>query len=350
MSVNDMAARLRRAYLKPGSTLQDAIASLNESALQIVLVVGEGDTLVGTVTDGDIRRGLLAGLTLASPLDSVVQRHPLIAPPQMPRERVLQLMQINKVQQLPIVDGHGRVVGLHQWDEMIAPAAHDNAIVIMAGGRGVRLHPHTENCPKPLLPVGGKPILEHILQRASAEGFRKFVIAVHYLGHMIEDYFRNGARWSVEIEYIREEVPLGTAGALAHLPQVPQAPIVVTNGDILTDVRYAELIDYHTRHAAAATMAVRLHEWQHPFGVVRTRGVDIVEFEEKPVARSHVNAGIYVLDPSALQLLDGKPCDMPALFERLKNRGLRTIAYPMHEPWLDVGVPDQYREAANGES
>ena len=350
-SADSHPAGLRRACLPIGATLQDAIASLNESALQIVLVVDDAAHLIGTITDGDIRRGLLGGLTLSSPIESIVERKALIVPPQMARELVLQLMQVNKVQQLPIVDEHGRVVGLHRWDDMIAPAARGNVMLLMAGGQGTRLRPQTETCPKPLLPVAGKPMLEHIIQRASAEGFRKFVIAVHYLGHMIEDYFGDGRRWSVAIDYIREEAPLGTAGALAKLSPLPGDAIVVSNGDILTDVRYGELLDFHARHGATATMAVRMHEWQHPFGVVRTRGVDIIEFEEKPVARTHVNAGIYVVEPAALHLVTpGQPYDMPALFERIKQAGHRTIAYPMHEPWLDVGRPDDYLEAAGADT
>jgi NDP-sugar pyrophosphorylase family protein len=172
------------------------------------------------------------------------------------------------------------------------------------------------------------------------------VLAIHYLGHMIEDYFRDGARLGVRIDYLREEVPLGTAGAVRLLDPCPDAPFVVTNGDVLTNIRYGELLDFHCRHGAAATMAVRVHEWQHPFGVVRTKGVDIVGFEEKPIARSHINAGIYVLEPLAIEALPSSDrCDMPTLFERLKERSLRTIVYPMHEPWLDVGRPADYQSA-----
>jgi NDP-sugar pyrophosphorylase family protein len=238
------------------------------------------------------------------------------------------------------------VVGLHLWDEIMVPERRPNPIVIMAGGQGSRLRPHTENCPKPLLQVAGKPMLEHIIERARAEGFQNFVLAIHYLGHMIEEYFGDGGRWQTKIEYLREESPLGTAGALGLLTPRPDVPFVVSNGDVLTDIHYGELLDFHRRHSAMATMAVRAHEWQHPFGVVHTKGVDIVGFEEKPISRSHINAGIYVLEPAALDLLGrGDRCDMPALFSRLQQRSMRTIVYPMHEPWLDVGRPDDYTSA-----
>jgi NDP-sugar pyrophosphorylase family protein len=165
---------------------------------------------------------------------------------------------------------------------------------------------------------------------------------------MIEEYFGDGSKWEIQIDYLREESPLGTAGAIGLLAPRPDTAFLVSNGDVLTDIRYGELLDFHTRHRAAATMAVRVHEWQHPFGVVRIKGVDIIGFEEKPIARSHINAGIYVLDPAALDALGaGERCDMPALFGRLQERSLRTIVYPMHEPWLDVGRPGDYESAQN---
>jgi NDP-sugar pyrophosphorylase family protein len=221
-------------------------------------------------------------------------------------------------------------------------------MVIMAGGRGTRLGQHTENCPKPLLPVGGKPMLEHIIERAKAEGFNRFVIAIHYLGQMIEEYFGDGSRWQVQIAYLHEQTPLGTAGALGLMQPRPDEPFLVTNGDVLTDIRYGELLDFHCRHRAAATMAVRQHEWQHPFGVVKTKGVEIIGFEEKPILRSHINAGIYAMEPHTLDSLGlNEHCDMPTLFTRLKERDGRTIVYPMHEPWLDVGRPDDLLQARN---
>lgn len=336
----------RKALLPTHASLQQAIRCLDESGLQIALVVSENGLMVGTLTDGDVRRGLLRGLELASPVEGIIHRDPLVVPPQWGRDTVLQLMQANKVHQLPVVDEQRRVVGLHLWDDLLIPARRPNLMVVMAGGRGTRLLPHTEHCPKPLLPVGGKPMLEHIIERAKAEGFHRFVLAVHYLGYMIEDHFGDGSKWQIEIDYLREQVPLGTAGALSLLRQRPDDAFLVTNGDVLTDIRYGELLDFHSRHRAAATMAVRLHEWQHPFGVVKTKGVDIVGFEEKPVSRSHINAGIYVLDPQALDLLGHQAhCDMPTLFERLQHKAERAIVYPMHEPWLDVGRPDDLKLA-----
>jgi dTDP-glucose pyrophosphorylase len=340
------ADRWHNALLPADGTLQNAIRSLNDSSLQIALVTSPTGTLFGTITDGDIRRGLLRGLDLSSPLVSIVRRDPLVVPPEMDRETVLQLMKANDFSAIPVVDADRRVVGLHLLNELLAPGRRPNLVVIMAGGLGNRLRPHTETCPKPLLPVGGKPMLEHIIERAIGNGFEHFVIAIHYLGHMIEEYFGDGSRWQVRIDYLREKAPLGTAGAIGLLDPTPDLPFLVTNGDVLTDINYGELLDFHCHHGASATMAVRLHEWQHPFGVVRTNGVDIVGFEEKPIARSHINAGIYVLDPGAVGVLvTGEHCDMPTLFSRLQERAERTIVYPMHEPWLDVGRADDLARA-----
>ena len=338
----------RQATLPPKASIRQAIQNLDEIAIKIVLVVSENGHLEGTISDGDIRRGLLRGLNLDSPLADILHRNALVVPPGLGRDTVMQLMIANKIQQIPIVDEQQHVVGLHLWDEVTTPAARTNAMVIMAGGKGTRLMPHTENCPKPLVLLAGKPMLEHIIDRAKAEGFHHFVLAIHYLGHMIEEYFGNGEKLDVRIEYLREPSPLGTAGALSLLNPCPDEPFVVTNGDVITDIRYSELLDFHRRYAAAGTMAVRLHEWRHPFGVVQTDGIDIVGFEEKPVARTHINAGVYALAPEALNsLLVGAPCDMPGLFERLQAKAMRTVAYPMHEPWLDVGRPDDLKFATD---
>lgn len=336
----------RTVVLPLNSTIKQAIAKLNETGLQIVLVLDDRDILLGTVTDGDIRRGLLRGLALDAPIENVMRGNSLVVPPEMNRDMVVQLMHANRFRQLPVVDPNHKIVGLHLWDEITAPVERSNLMVIMAGGLGTRLRPHTENCPKPMLPVAGKPMLEHIIERAKVEGFGRFVISIQYLGHIIEEHFGTGERLGVQIEYLKESTPLGTAGALGLLNPRPELPFVVTNGDVLSDIKYGELLDFHARHSAVATMAVRLHEWQHPFGVVQTQGVDIIGFEEKPIARTHINAGIYALSPEALNaIMANCHCDMPVLFGQLQAEGKRTVAYPMHEPWLDVGRPDDLNQA-----
>lgn len=343
MLQNISPERWRKALIAESGTIGLAIRSLDESALQIILVVRDDNTLVGTVTDGDIRRGLLRDLNLDSSVLSIVNREPFIVPPGLERQIVLQLMKANKLSQIPIVDSNQRVVGLHRLNDLLCNLERPNTMVVMAGGKGVRLRPHTENCPKPLLPVAGKPMLEHILERASSDGIRHFVFAIHYLGEMIVDHFGDGSNWNVHIDYLREEVPLGTAGALSLLQKSFNEPLLVTNGDVMTDVHYGDILDFHVKHQATATMAVRSHEWQNPFGVVLTSGLSITNFEEKPVYKSHVNAGIYVIEPDMLSLLESnKHCDMPTLFSRAGQRNKSIIVYPIHEPWLDVGRPEDF--------
>ena len=338
----------RQAILPESSTIGQVISNLDQVAIKIVLVVDKANKLIGTVSDGDIRRGLLKGLDLNSPIVSIVHYNALVAPQEMSLDIVMQLMVANKIQQIPVVDEQQKLVGLHLWDEITTPLERTNMMVIMAGGKGTRLLPYTESCPKPMVLVAGKPMLEHIIGRGKLEGFNHFVLAIHHLGHMIETYFGNGDWLGVKIDYLREQSPLGTAGALGLLNPKPDKPFVVTNGDVITDIRYGELLDFHNRYQASATMAVRVHEWQHPFGVVQMQGVEIVGFEEKPLARSHINAGVYVLSSEVLNdLMVDVSCDMPMLFEQLKAKSKRTIAYPMHEPWLDVGRPDDLKIASD---
>jgi dTDP-glucose pyrophosphorylase len=338
----------RDALLKAdGAQIKDAAHALDRSSLQIVLVVEADDTLIGTITDGDIRRALLRGDGLEAPAAAIAKRSPFVVTREVPENAVLTIMTANRIRQLPIVDDERRVVGLHIRDEVDArQIARPNTMVIMAGGKGTRLRPHTERCPKPMLQVGDKPMLEHIIERAAAAGIARFLISIHYLGHMIEEHFGDGARLGVSIDYIREDRPLGTGGALSLIEERFEAPILATNGDVMTDVNYGELIDFHTLHRASATMAVRQHELRNPFGVVLTSGIDLTGFEEKPVVKSHVNAGIYVLEPSAMKVLEqGEHCDMPTLFERLRKTGGRTIVFPLHEAWLDVGRPEDLERA-----
>ena len=318
------------------------IKCLDDSTLQIALVVSSDGLLEGTVTDGDVRRALLRGGNMRTPVEKIMSRKSLVVPPDLNREAVLHLMRVNKIHQIPVVDGTRRLVGLHVWNEVAEARKHANLFVVMAGGRGTRLRPHTENCPKPMLEVAGKPMLEHILTKARDEGFERFVFAIHYLGYMVEEYFQDGSRWEVSIEYLREPEPRGTAGALALLGASPAEALLVTNGDVLLEASYASMLDYHHSHAADATMAVRIHEWSHPYGVVRTSGLEITGFEEKPVQRTQINAGVYVLDPDVLRHVPAESyCDMPTLFDSLKPNGMRAIVYPLHEPWLDVGrLPD----------
>lgn len=344
--MTDMDSRWRRALISPEATLAETIENLNTVAIKLALCVDAEGRLIGAVTDGDLRRGLLRGLTMQDPVREIANPNPLVVPEGASRDMVLAIMKVNKVLQVPVVDTAGRVVGLHLWDALDTVPSHDHTMVIMAGGKGTRLRPYTTNCPKPMLPVAGKPMLQHIIERAKSQGFRHYVLSLNYLGQMIRDHFGDGTAYGVTIVYVEEDEPLGTAGALSLLQPRPESAFVVTNGDVLTDIDYRELIEFRERYNAHGVMAVRMYEWTNPYGVVQMEGVNITGFAEKPVSRSHINAGVYAFSPAALEyLVRDRHCDMPTLFDRLREAKHRTVAYPMHEPWLDVGRPDDLERA-----
>ena len=337
-----------QSILQIDSDIHAAIKNLNESGIQIVLINDKSGKLVGTISDGDIRRGLLDGLELSDRVDKVMRLEPFVVNDSIPKEAAIQLMIANNIRQIPIIDSSQKVIGMHLWEEAAQVTKKDNLIVIMAGGKGTRMKPYTEKCPKPMLKVDDKPMLEHIIMRAKSQGFDKFSISINYLGSMIEDYFQDGAKFDVDINYLKEESALGTAGSLSLLNLGNNNPIIITNGDVLTDINYLDLLDFHNNHKSSGTMAVQLHEMQNPYGVVEMKGVDIVSFKEKPVTRSYINAGVYAISPSSLTLLEKQEfCDMPTLFRRIKNHKERVVAYPMHEHWLDVGRPEDLFKANN---
>lgn len=338
----------RNAILSHRAMTKDAIRVLDEVALKIVLITDDSNVLIGTVSDGDIRRGLLNGLNLNSPIESIVNKKPIVISSKINREKVLQIMTTRKIQQIPIVNKKNQVIGLHLWNELTSPPNFSNKIMIMAGGRGTRLLPKTLDCPKPLLPVSGKPILEHVINAAKSQGFNNFVIAINYLGHMIQNYFGDGSSFGVKIQYLHESSPLGTVGALSLLDPIPRTSFIVTNGDVLTDINFGDLLNFHQLNKADATVAIKSYAWQNPFGVVQTKGINIIGFEEKPIINSFINAGVYVLEPSTLKFLKkSEPCDMPVLLNKLKEGSLNLVAFPIHEPWIDIGSPDDLENASN---
>jgi len=336
----------QKCMLSLDATIHQAIEMIDKASIKIILVIDGDGKLLGTLSDGDIRRGLINGHTLTDSICLLVNRKPIVVLSTATHDLVLQLMMINKVHQIPVVDEENYVIGIRLWNEIALPVKRSNVIFIMAGGRGSRMNSYTESCPKPMLNVGGKPMIEHIINRAKSEGFSDFVISVNYLADMIEDYFGSGESLSVRIRYLRENTPLGTAGALSLLIEAPLAPMIVINGDVMANIRYADLLDFHCLHDSKATMAVSLYELQNPYGVVKVDGVNITGFEEKPIIRNYVNAGIYVLSPEIFRLLNkSEPCDMPTLFERANNAAFKTIVYPMHEAWIDIGTPPDLNRA-----
>jgi dTDP-glucose pyrophosphorylase len=336
----------KKCTLGPSASIRAAIGNLIESSARIVLVVSEDLTLLGTVSDGDIRRGLIKGLTLESPISKILHPDALTVKERTNLDQVRKLMTEARVQQIPIVSDDFKLVGLHEWDKLLAGSVQENLFVIMAGGQGRRLLPHTSRIPKPMVEIDGKPILEHIVLRARTNGFVRFVIVVYHLAEVIEKYFGNGEKLGVDIAYIKETQPLGTAGGLALLNPIPDSPIVVTNGDVLTEINYRNLLDFHVESGSGATMAVRVYETQHPFGVVRLKGIDITSIDEKPVVSDYINAGVYVIEPSLLNRIEsGIPLRMTDFFDSLSQSEVTTKAYLVHENWIDIGNPGDLERA-----
>jgi len=329
----------RKSVIKPDAVISAAVHALNTGGFEIGLVADHDGHLLGTVTDGDVRRGLLRGLNMDSPVTTIMNARPLTVTPDVARDVMLAKMIKSTLRQLPLIDGAGRVVGLVHMRELTPPIeSRDNWVVLMAGGLGERLRPLTEHTPKPLLSVGDKPILESILEGFFEQKFRRFYISVNYKADAIKRYFGNGGKWNVEIRYLEEEVRLGTAGALKLIPDSPQGPLLIMNGDLVTRVNFQDLLDYHDQQKAKATMCVRQYDIQVPFGVVGIKGNRIQAIDEKPVQRFLVNAGIYVLDPGLIGLIPaGEKFDMTDLFARVVASKHDTAAFPIHEYWLDVG-------------
>ena len=330
----------RDSIVKINTPIKIAIERLNKVGIKIALVLDENFRLLGTISDGDFRRGMLSGLTLEDTVEKIMNKNPRTVNEGTSRLEILKLMNDTKILQIPIVDRNNFVIGLHLWDDISVQAKYSNIMVIMAGGKGSRLHPQTENRPKPMLLVAGIPILEHIIKRARSQGFNHFIIAINYLGQIIEDYFKDGHKFGVKIEYLHEDVPLGTAGALSLLSHKPERAFIVTNGDVITDINYSDFLEYHTVQNAAATVAVHTHEFQIPYGVVQINGLEVESYEEKPIISSLINAGVYALDPDILDLItEPKFRDMPELLDISRDLKKKVIVYPLHESWIDIGRP-----------
>lgn len=336
----------QKNVVSPQTPLGDTIAKIDTSGTQLALVLNDDGYLVGVMTDGDVRRAILRGHQLTTPTAEVMNPYPHTASVGTPREELLALMRRHVFHHLPLLDNDGRVAGLVTLDELIGAVERPNWVVLMAGGLGTRLRPLTENCPKPMLPIGDKPILESILENFVEQGFRRFFISVNYRAEMIRNHFGDGSRWGASIEYLHEDKPLGTAGALSLLPEVPDKPFFVMNGDLLTRANFDGMLRFHQEHEATATMAVREYDFQVPYGVVCLDEERIVAIEEKPVKRFFVSAGIYILDPTALDYIPaGNVLDMPVLFEKLMHAGRPTSAYPLREYWLDIGRLEEFERA-----
>jgi len=330
------------------ATVRDAISRIDTGGQQFALVLDEDDRLRGIVTDGDIRRAILRGVSLEDGVGTVMNTESKTASIDDSDEDVTALMERYGIRFVPIVDADAKVTGIITNSGRVHTASVANPVVLMAGGRGQRLYPLTRDIPKPMLPIGDTPLLELILRRLAGQGFRDVFISVNYLAEVIMDHVGDGSRFGLHVEYLHEDQPLGTAGALFQLRDRVAGSFIVMNSDLLTHVSLRRLLRFHDDEGFAATVGVREYAFEVPFGVVELDGARVTGMSEKPVHRSLVNAGIYVLAPAALQsLADDEYCDMPTLLGRLMEGGGTVGAFPIHEPWLDVGRPEDLDRARN---
>jgi dTDP-glucose pyrophosphorylase len=328
-------------------TSRDALVAINSNPkLKIAIVLDENNELKGIVTDGDIRRALLDNDTLDAPVTKIMNRKPLTAPPEATREYLIKLMEEKGIEAIPIVK-QGKLIGVELYHEISKSSSYDNPVFIMAGGFGTRLRPLTDNCPKPMLKVGDKPMLEILIDSFIRSGFNNFYISTHYLPEKIREYFGDGSDKKVKITYVHEESPLGTGGALGLLPNdSARLPVVVINGDILTKVNFAKLMEFHDSNKAESTMCVREYEYQVPFGVIKGEGVEVTGMVEKPTQRFFVNAGIYILNPSVIETVKANfYIDMPTLLEQQIAKNKKVLKFPIYEYWLDIGRMDDFNRA-----
>lgn len=338
-------SRWQEVIVTKEKNLYETMKIIDQTSLQFAVVVDENQHLLGTVTDGDIRRGILQEEGLDVPITAIMNPQPTSAKSGLENIKYKYLMKEKKLKQLPIVNDDNQVVNVLFLDELEVSSSK-NQVVLMLGGLGSRLRPLTNDMPKPMLKVGNKPIVETIVEGFKQYGYCNFVFSVNYKKEVIQNYFLDGTAFGVTIDYVEEQKRMGTAGALSLIKSRLKDPFFVMNGDLLTQVNFNQLMQFHIEQGAAATMCVREYEYQIPYGVIETNGTDLVAIKEKPVHRSFVNAGIYVLSPLVLEMIpQNQFYDMPTLFEKIMDKGLKTSVFPIHEYWLDIGKTSDFERA-----
>lgn len=321
-----------------GQPIRDVIEIIDAASQQIAIVVDKDLKLIGTVTDGDVRRGLLRGIDIQQPVERIIHANPIFALEGTSRFDLHRTLKEAGIRHIPICDPQGRLVGVASASDMLEAPRRDNLVVLMAGGFGKRLRPLTETTPKPLLPVGTRPLLEITIEHFIAQGFKDFLISVNYLAEMVIKHFGNGERWDANISYLTEDEPLGTAGALSLMAQKPTRPIIVMNGDLLTTANFGALIAFHETQMADITVCARPYLHKVPYGVLELENHRVKSVKEKPDYKALVSGGIYVLSPAIVASLEaGAYLDMPDLIQSVLDRGGHVAAYTIDEYWIDIG-------------
>ncbi len=337
----------KKVLLKPTATIKEALELINKGAIHIAIIVDEDEKLLGTLSDGDIRRGLLNNLSLNDSIESIIFKNPTVCNIKDTKEEILEIAVEKKIYQIPIIDNNSKIVGIEEVDELLKPKTKTNKVILMVGGLGTRLRPLTDHIPKPMLKVGNKPILETIILSFKKYGFTNIVFCVSYKSEIIKEYFKDGSEFGVDIEYIHENKRMGTAGALSLIRESLTESFFVMNGDLLTNINFEHMMDYHLSNNSIATMGVREYDFQVPYGVVNIEGKNtILSIDEKPVHKFFVSGGVYALDDKALDFIpDDEFYDMPTLFEKVIEEKLKSISFPIHEYWLDIGRIEEFEKA-----
>ena len=342
----------KTCILNTKSTIKEAILNLQNSGFRIILVVDKSFKLVGTITDGDIRRGLLIGLKLSDKIEKILKKNFFYI---NQKDKVLNIPQFMKkfdVLQIPIIDNKKKIVGLHLWNEQKNTKRINNTMFILAGGMGTRMRPLTTKIPKPMLPINEKPILDHIINNAKLYGIFNFIISVNYLSHTIINYFGDGKKLDINITYVHEKIPMGTIGSISLINKIPKKSLFVMNGDIISNINFKNFLDYHKKNMSLASMGVRIIESREPFGVVKTKGMAITGFEEKPIKKMYINSGIYIIEPYVINyinkyLIKNKSLDMPNLFKIIRKEKKKSLIFPFFESWVDIGIKSDYEKIKN---
>jgi dTDP-glucose pyrophosphorylase len=343
--------RIESLHLVVGETaaIRDAMQAIESNARELVLVQNNSSRIVGLITDGDIRRGLLAGQSMDAPVSEVMTRDFFTVGPEADRVAVLDLMKARSFRHVPVLDGDRRLLGIHFLRDLIGAAPKPNIAVLMAGGKGTRLRPVTENIPKPMVEIAGRPMLERIVLHLVGHGIQTIYIAVNFMAELIERHFGDGSAFGCRIEYLRETVPLGTGGALSLLPERPEHPIFVLNGDLVSRANLTEFLKSHERSKCVATIGVGPYKIQVPFGTISEESGRLLSIAEKPTHNVLVNRGIYLLDPAVLDLVPKqKEFPITDLFEMLLIQKRPVGVFNFDDPWVDVGHIEDLRRAQRG--
>lgn len=342
--------RIADICVKEEVSLWNTMQSIQAGGYELALVIDQDYRLLGTVTDGDLRRAFLSGASFDEPIAQCMNRNFTYVTPSTGRAAVLDLMRARSLKQIPVLDNGNRLVGLHLLREMLGAVPRENWAIVMAGGRGERLRPLTDVIPKPMIKVAGRPILERIVLHLVGFGISRIFISVNYMAEMIEDYFGDGVGYGCHIEYLREERPLGTGGALSLLPELPTLPLLVLNGDLVTQFNVGEMLTFHVQGGFAATLAVNEYTHTVPYGVVSIEGDRVQSIQEKPTQLWLANAGIYIIEPCLLTRIPQETMfPLPTLIEGCLDQGETVGAFRLGDDWMDVGRHEELRKACGRE-